>query len=137
MHRDADYKGSRGLKAVHLYDTKTLKRLLQIQTSMNDNENFPRNYDLCISVLSASFDVLGLMGGLDNKMQREHPEIFGHDGQPIWPRTIVVYAQWVPFSPSDKPDESWFDQLKADCWFTGGVRERPMSQLVSPPLFHA
>lgn len=131
MHRDSNYQGSRGLKALHLYDTDTLRRLLQIQTSMNDNENFPRNYDLCISVLSASFDILGLMGGLDNKMQREHPEIFGHDEMPVWPRMIVVYAQWVPFSPSDKPDESWFDQLKNDCWFTGGVREKPMSQLVS------
>lgn len=131
VHRDANYLGSRGLKALHLYDTDTLKRLLQIQTSMNDDENFPRNYDLCISVLSGSFDILGLMGGLDNKMQREHPEIFGHDEQPVWPRMIVVYAQWVPFGPSDKPDQSWFDQLKANCWFTGGVRERPMSQLVS------
>lgn len=135
VHRDANYIGSRGLKAVHLYNTNTLKRLLQVQASMNDNENFPRNYDLCISVLSGSFDILGLMGGLDNKMQREHPEIFGHDEQPAWPRAIVVYAQWVPFSPSDKPDQSWFDQLRQNCWFTGGVREKPMSQLVSLTFF--
>ncbi|CAN8102517.1 unnamed protein product [Discula destructiva] len=135
VHRDADYKGARGLKALHLYDTSTLKRLLQIQTSMNDNENFPRNYDLCISVLSASFDILGLMGGLDNKVQEEHPEIFGHDENPVWPRMIVVYAQWVPFGPSEKPDQSWFDQLKAGCWFTGGVQEKPMSELAGEWLF--
>lgn len=135
VHRDANYTGSRGMKALHLYDTKTLKRLLQIQTSMNDNENFPRNYDLCISVLSASADILGLMGGLDNKMRKEHPEIFGKDDNPAWPRMIIVYAQWVPFSPDDKPDESWFDQLKAGCWFTGGVETKPMSKLTSEWLF--
>lgn len=130
MHRDSNYIGSRGLKALHLYKPSTLKRILQLQTAMNDDENFPRNYDLCISVLSASFDILGLMGGLDNKMQAEHPEIFGKDDNPVWPRMIVVYAQWVPFGPDDKPDESWFDDLKAGCWFSGGVREKPMSQLV-------
>lgn len=100
---------------------------------MNDDENFPRNYDLCISVLSASFDILGLMGGLDNKIQAEHPEIYGHDEMPVWPRMIVIYAQWVPFGPDDKPDESWFDDLRKGCWFTDGVKEKPMSELVSSP----
>lgn len=117
---------------MHLYDKKALKRLLQIQTAMNDNENFPRNYDLCISVLSASFDILGLMGGLDNRMERELPEIFARDDNPVWPRMIVVYAQWVPFGPSDKPQDSWFEQFEEGALFSGGVREKPMSTLVSP-----
>jgi len=135
VHRDADYEGSMGLSALHLYDTDKLRRLLQVLASMNDNENFPRNYDLCISVLSASFDIFGLMGGMDDEMREEHPEIFGDDDLPAWPRMIVVYAQWVPFSPDDKPDMAWFDQLGADGWFQKGAVKKPMSQLTAQWIF--
>jgi hypothetical protein len=135
VHRDADYVGSRGLKALHLYDTKKLRQLLQVLAEMNDDEDFPRNYDLCISVLSSSFDILGLMGGLDNKMEEEHPEIFGEDGNPVWPRMIVVYAQFVPFSKDDKPDMNFFERLRTGCWFQTGVREKPMSELTADWIF--
>lgn len=135
VHRDADYVGSMGLKALHLYDTKKLKHILQILAEMNDNEEIPRNYDLCVSVLSSSFDILGLMGGLDNKMEEEHPEIFGEDGNPVWPRMIVVYAQFVPFSKDDKPDMKFFERLRTGCWFQTGVKTKPMSELTADWIF--
>ncbi|KAJ7217490.1 hypothetical protein B0H12DRAFT_1272665 [Mycena haematopus] len=117
VHRDSDYVGSMGLRAVHLYDTKTLKRLLTQLAEMNDDPDFPRNYDLCIS------------------MREEHPEIFGEDGVPLWPRSIIVYAQWVPFSKDDKPDMAWFERLRGDAWFEGGVQAKPMSELTAEWLF--
>ncbi|KAJ7738828.1 hypothetical protein DFH07DRAFT_840715 [Mycena maculata] len=135
VQRDADYRGSLGLRAVHLYDTAKLRKLLGHLAEMSDDENFPRNYDLCISVLSASFDVLGLMGGLDDRMREEHPEIFGHDGAPLWPRMIVVYAQYVPFGPDDKPDMEFFEQLKTGHFFQSGVEEKPMSELTAQWIF--
>ncbi|KAJ0116619.1 fad binding domain-containing protein [Diaporthe amygdali] len=135
VHRDADYKGSMGVRVLHLYDEDKLKSLLQVLAEMNDDEEFPRNYDLCISVLSASFDILGLMGGLDNKMEEEHPEIFGEDGNPAWPRMIVVYAQYVPFSKDDKPDMTFFDRVRTGCWFQSGVKEKPMSELTAQWIF--
>lgn len=135
VHRDRDYAGSRGLKVVHLYSTERLKQVLNIIAEMNDDPDFPRNYDLCVSVLSASFDILGLMGGLDDKMREEHPEIYGENNLPFWPRAIVIYAQWVPFGQDDTPDMSWFDKLHTDSWFTIGVEEKPMSQLTSGWLF--
>ncbi|KAF9521885.1 hypothetical protein CPB83DRAFT_865169 [Crepidotus variabilis] len=135
VHRDSDYVGSLGLRALHLYNPQKLRELLGYLAEMNDNPDFPRNYDLCISILSASFDILGLMGGLDNKMEIEHPEIFGNDGNPAWPRMIVVYAQWVPFSKTDKPDMAWFNRLRNDNWFEGGVEKKPMSELTAKWIF--
>jgi hypothetical protein len=135
VHRDSDYAGSMGMRILHLYSTTQLKKLLHQLAEMNDNPNFPRNYDLCISVLSASFDVLGLMGGLDDKMKEQHPEIFGKDGSPVWPRMIIIYAQWVPFSKNDKPDMSWFNRLRGDAWFEGGVEIKPMSELTAMWIF--
>ncbi|KAJ6486870.1 hypothetical protein C8R45DRAFT_828360 [Mycena sanguinolenta] len=135
VHRDQDYVGSMGLRVMHLYSEKTLKGILQQLAEMSDNPDFPRNYDLCVSVLGASFDVLGLMGGLDDKMKEEHPEVFGKDGVPLWPRSIIVYAQWVPFSKNDRPDMSWFERLRGDAWFEGGVQTKPMSELTAEWLF--
>ena len=83
VHRDSDYQGSRGLKALYWYDPTTLKRLLDILVKMSDDEIFPRNYDLCISVLSSSFKLLDLWPELDGKMREEHPEIYGKDGIPL------------------------------------------------------
>ncbi|KAJ7207933.1 hypothetical protein GGX14DRAFT_634461 [Mycena pura] len=135
VHRDADHRGSIGLHAVHLYDKDKLRKLMRHLAEMSDDENFPRNYDLCISVLSASFDILGLLGGVDEKMKEEHPEIFGHDGNPVWPRMIVVYAQYVPFGPHDKPDMQFFEQLKTGHFFQSQVEDKPMSELTAGWIF--
>ncbi|KAJ7742229.1 hypothetical protein B0H16DRAFT_1890286 [Mycena metata] len=135
VHRDADHQGALGLRAVHLYDKEKLRKLLGHLAAMSDDGNFPRNYDLCISVLSAEFDVLGLLGGLDAKMREEHPEIFGTDGNPVWPRMIVVYAQWVPFGPDDKPNMQFFEQLRTGHWFQSEVEKKPMSELTAGWIF--
>lgn len=135
VHRDSDYQGSRGLKALFWYKPSTLKRLLDILVEMSDNPDFPRNYDLCVSVLSSSFPLLDLWPGIDATMERDHPEIYGKDGLPFWPRTIIVYAQWVPFSSSDVCDMSWFDRLSNHCIFSPGVEEKPMSELTGEWIF--
>ncbi|RWA07067.1 hypothetical protein EKO27_g8033 [Xylaria grammica] len=138
VHQDEDYNGSRGMKALYFYDTKTLKRLLDILVEMSDNENFPRNYDLCISVLSSAFPLLDLWPGLDEAMAREHPELYGDNGVIAWPRTIIVYAQWVPFESGDVCDMSWFDRIKEGSdWILGksDVEVKPMSQLTGDWIF--
>lgn len=135
VHRDADYQGARGLKALYWYDPKTVKRLLDILVEMSDDENFPRNYDLCISVLSSSFKLLDLWPDLDGKMKRDHPELYGEDGLPFWPRTIIVYAQWVPFTKDDVCDMGWFERIKKGSISIHGVQEAPMSQLTGEWIF--
>ena len=135
VHRDSDYQGSRGLKALYWYEPATVKRLVDILVEMSEDENFPRNYDFCISVLSSSFKLLDLWPDLDEKMKEEHPEIYGDDGIPFWPRTIIVYAQWVPFSKSDVCDMSWFDRIKKGGLSVHGVQQKPMSELTGEWIF--
>lgn len=138
MHQDQDYEGSRGMKALYFYDPETLKRLVDILVSMSDDEDFPRNYDLCISVLSSAFPLLDLWPGLDEVMARTHPELYGSNGLIAWPRTIVVYAQWVPFAPGDRCDMAWFDRIRqgADALLgKSDVEVKPMSQLTGDWIF--
>ncbi|KAI4144553.1 MAG: hypothetical protein LQ340_006609 [Diploschistes diacapsis] len=135
VYRDSDYQGSRGLKALFWYNTKTLKSLLDILVEMSDNEEFPRNYDYCVSVLSSTFHLPSLFPDLDNRMKESHPEIFGKDGIPFWPRTIIVYAQWVPFHKNDVPDQAWFDRISKNAIFHEGVKEKPMSELTAQWIF--
>ncbi|KAG9244444.1 hypothetical protein BJ878DRAFT_69493 [Calycina marina] len=137
VHRDKDYSGSRGIKALYWYDPNTLERLLTILAAMSDDVDFPRNYDLCLSVLSSSNDLLDWCPEVDLKMQREHPELYGKDGIPFWPRVIIVFAQWVPFEKRDVPDMKWFEKIKEGCLFplTTRVEEMPMSQLTKKWIF--
>ncbi|KAI2623678.1 hypothetical protein GGS21DRAFT_533696 [Xylaria nigripes] len=137
-HQDEDYNGSRGLKALYFYDTETLKRLVNILVEMADNDDFPGNYDFCISVLSSSFPLLDLWPGLDETMARQHPELYGENGLIAWPRTIIVYAQWVPLKSGDTCDMSWFDRIKEGSdWILGEneVEEKPLSQLTGDWIF--
>ena len=108
VHNDADHEGALGLKAIWLYNKQSLKRLLDLLVKMSDDENFPRNYDFCVSVLSSTFKTTSLIPDIDNVFRLKHPEIYGTDHIPLWPRIIIVYAQWVPFSKTDKPDMDWF-----------------------------
>ncbi len=135
VHRDSDHQGSRGLKALYWYDPTTLKRLVDVLTEMSEDANFPRNYDLCVSVLSSSFSLLDLWPELDGKMKTEHPEIYGKDDMPFWPRTIVVYAQWVPFDKNDVCDMSWFDRVGKGSISIHGVQQKPMSEMTGDWLF--
>ncbi|KAJ7626110.1 hypothetical protein FB45DRAFT_836351 [Roridomyces roridus] len=133
VYRDADYNGSIGIRAVHRYDAEKLRTLLGYLAEMSDDENFPRNYDLCIGVLSSPG---GIDDGLDVYMREEHPEIFGEDGFPAWPRSmIMIYAQYVPFSPEDKPDMDFFERLRTGCFMSTPLEETPMSELTTQWIF--
>ncbi|KAF7513594.1 hypothetical protein GJ744_008888 [Endocarpon pusillum] len=102
---------------------------------MSDNEDFPRNYDYCVSVLSSSNKLLDLFPEIDGKMREEHPELYDDDNLPFWPRMIVVYAQWVPFSITDVPDMSWFDRIRKDSLFHLTSRVKSMSELTGDWIF--
>ncbi|RFU78010.1 hypothetical protein TARUN_4245 [Trichoderma arundinaceum] len=131
VHRDADYQGSRGLKSLHVYTPEALRKILQILAEMNDDEDFPRNYDLCVSVISEDYPLDGLFD-LDH-VSRHRSGLSRLDGSSLI-SLIVIYAQWVPFSSSDKPDEAWFDKLKAGAVFNDdGVK--PMSDLTAEWIF--
>ena len=135
VHQDKDHIGSRGVKSIYWYDTKTLKRLLDVIVEMAENPDFPPNYDYCVSVLSSSFKLLDWFPEIDGKMRDEHPELFGDDDMPFWPRMIIVYAQWVPLKPGDSPDMKWFDRIRQGSLFNLPVKVKPMSELAGDWLF--
>ncbi|KAH6901126.1 hypothetical protein BKA70DRAFT_1406155 [Coprinopsis sp. MPI-PUGE-AT-0042] len=146
VHRDKDYMGSMGLRAVHFYSKAKITELVGYLAEMNDNPDFPRNYDLCISVLSGGAQIHSYMKGLEAELEKmlEHPppeaEVPPETDMPSTPgsstpfRMIVVYAQWVPFSKDDKPDMGWFKQFSNP--FFHAV-EKPMSKLTAEWIFHS
>lgn len=136
VHRDRDHIGSQGLKALYLYNPATLKRLVDILVKMSDDPDFPPNYDLCVSVLSSSFKLFDLWPELDGQMREDHPEVYGENGMIGWPRTIIVYAQWVPLKPGDQMTykRDFFSQFDQDKIF-GWVEKKAMSKLTGDWIF--
>jgi hypothetical protein len=141
VHRDTNHnfksvggQGPRGLRAVWLYNLETLKALLNKVAEMADDPDFPRNYDLCVSVLSTDFSLSDLIPEMDGVMKRDHPEIYGLDGMPHWPATLILYAQWVPLSKDDKYDPKWFDALNkaGKLQLLSQTFDEPMSKMTGP-----
>ncbi|KAH6911197.1 hypothetical protein BKA70DRAFT_1385033 [Coprinopsis sp. MPI-PUGE-AT-0042] len=136
VHRDQDYAGSTGMRAAHFYSEETLTQLVGYLAEMNDDPDYPRNYDLCISVLSHSIDIGCYFGGWKNELR----EVF-HDRFPDknpedkrdWPAMIVVYAQWVPFSKDDTVAPGWFEKFNSG--FYHKLETVPMSQLTANWIF--
>lgn len=135
VHRDTSYNfksvgglGPRGLRAVWWYSQETVKALLAKVAEMADNPDWPRNYELCVSVLSSDFPLLHLIPEMDGVMKRDHPEIYGLDGMPHWPSTVILYAQWVPLTKDDRYDPKWFDALN------NSGKWRLLSQTFDQPL---
>jgi len=141
VHRDKDFVGSRALKALYLYSPETLQRLLTILAKMSDDPDFPRNYDLTVNVRSSTFHLPSLFGLFANAgeiLEEKYPEIFGKDTIEASPRIIIVYAQWVPFSLNDKPDDSWFKAIDKGSFFNlvDFNRPTPMSELTAEWIFN-
>ncbi|KAH6901128.1 hypothetical protein BKA70DRAFT_1115034 [Coprinopsis sp. MPI-PUGE-AT-0042] len=137
VHRDQDYVGSTGLRALHFYSEEKLTELVGYLAEMNDDPDKPRNYDLCISVLSPSFHITSWMGGLEKEVEDAYHEKFPETERGaihIWPRMIIVYAQWVPFSKDDKVDKAWFEKFYS--LFFHKIITEPMSKLTAKWIFH-
>lgn len=133
VERDSNYQGARGLKSIHLYKPETLKGLLGMLVEMSDCQDFQRNYDLCISVVSEANKLTDLVPEAGDLMRKHHPEMFKDtpDGPQEWPAMIVVFSQWVPFSPHDAWDEAkpWFDRILKFSGMADPVVQKSMSKL--------
>ena len=120
VHRDADHDfletGPRphGFKGIWLYSKMVVKLLLNEVAAMADDPEFPRNFDLCVSVLSSSFPMFKLMPELKENLAeilQRIAEAVGVNGDTKWPASVVLYAQWVPMNAEDKYTD------KVDAWF--------------------
>lgn len=64
---------------------------------MQCDTEMPRNFDLCVSVVTNTALSLPYMfgKGIDEEISKSHPEFWGPDDQKVFPPAIVVYAQYV------------------------------------------
>lgn len=134
VHLDRDYAGSYGFKSLYWYTPETLNRLTDIAVEMAEDEDLPRNYDYIINITSSSNELHQFHPVIEEQSRREHPELWGENDS-RGPRMITVYAQWVPFSPDDKPDLAWFERIAQDNVYNLSAVQKPMSELCQDWLF--
>jgi len=115
---DKNYPNSRGMKLFSLYTLEKAQKCLQIMAEMSDNDNFPRDFDYCLTVMSdemecwyfknafaQKFDSNTAATNVDQDMFFNHPEQYGDgvqtviDGVKTKPPTptgvIILYVQWA------------------------------------------
>ncbi|KAL8942233.1 MAG: hypothetical protein Q9211_001477 [Gyalolechia sp. 1 TL-2023] len=136
-----------GFKGVWLYNKTIVKLLLHEVAAMADDPECPRNFDLCVSVLSSSFRIFKLIPELENDAPgifQRIAEALGENGEAKWPASVVLYAQWVPMNAEDKYTDkvdAWFQKfrnldsfLKYWCIHAASIEE-PMSKMSGEWLF--
>jgi hypothetical protein len=118
------FKGPHGIKGLWLYSPKVLTKLLTDVAQMADDPTVPRNFDLCVSVLSTDFPIATLFPELNDdrawksvqtKIKNYFEDKFLDFLEGAFPAVIVLYAQWVPLSPDDKYDalvDRWFQRFR-------------------------
>jgi hypothetical protein len=109
----------RGIKGIWLYSEYISKKLIQKVAEMAANPDTPRNFDLCVSVLSSNFPLDKLLSEKPEQAIADIigkiPNFLGMDKKQIWPPTVILYAQWVPMNKDDKYDskvDAWFQQFR-------------------------
>jgi hypothetical protein len=146
-HRDKDHDESRGFRQAYIYHKDTLRKLLDIVVEIADAEEFARDFDYCVTVLSGSEDVINFLPGVDEEMRHSHKEDYGEQNDlPGWPPMILVYAQWANTGGKaqkyDSTVEAWFNKIKKAGGFfkypfTGfdNTHKKPMSELTGQWVF--
>ena len=119
-----DYGGPRGIKGLWIYSPKVLTRLLEAVASMAADPDFPRGFDICVSVLSTDFPITQLFPELSNadlwdrvqeKIKKFLADEFFNWLEGSFPASIILYAQWCPTSKDDKYNkdmDAWFQQFR-------------------------
>lgn len=127
VYRDETYQGSTGMKCVYPYSREKFRDILDIVVKMSDDvdpegnpSELPRNYDVCVSVLSSGNQFSALFPGRGKLLR----DVYNGDGTlpnidpnvPEYPRVIIVWAQWVKLNHTDTFDRTtWFDKLSLGC----------------------
>lgn len=119
-----DYGGPRGIKGLWVYSPDVLSKLLTSVAEMAGDPEFPRGFDICVSVLSTDFPITSLFPKLRNadvweKIQEKiknfvREELFKWL-QGSFPASIILYAQWCPTSKDDKYDanvDKWLEKFR-------------------------
>jgi len=127
IYRDEDYTGSTGMKCAFHYDKGKLEKILDLVVKMSDDvdpngkpDPLPRNYDVCVSVVSSGNSFSALFPGRAKTLRDIYNRTDGlpniDENLPQYPRLIIVWAQWVKLDKNDVFDRTlWFDKLSQGC----------------------
>ncbi|KAJ7607140.1 hypothetical protein FB45DRAFT_764453 [Roridomyces roridus] len=126
VQRDVDHEGSVGMRAVHLYSKEKLATILGYLANTSDDVDFPRNYDLCVSVMSENCEFSKAVPGLEHKVRRDLDLLKSDPMPPV----IFVFAQFVSFGDGVAHDPEWFERFEKGSIITTGVETKPVSELM-------
>lgn len=102
---------------------------------MADTPEFPRNFDLCVSVVSRSYKLFSLEPDLKDHLDELYPESPNdpsNDPDILHPAVVVLYAQWVPMSKDDlytSEVAAWFQKFQDLAKFA--IIAKPLTMLMS------
>ncbi|KAG0354701.1 hypothetical protein BG005_006288 [Podila minutissima] len=125
VHKDGDHPLSRGFRGEIPYSRVLLKQLLDIMLEMGDTDDFPADYDFCLTMTS------------------EHPPQYSDRPSKA---KIIIFAQWANLGGLDQVyDPSYFQKIIQAVGGRGHMnpykgilmedKEAPMSELCSHWLF--
>ncbi|CAO3569274.1 unnamed protein product [Mortierella alpina] len=93
VHKDEDHPLSRGFRGQVPYNRHVLKNLLDLVLTMGDAEDFPADYDMCITMLS------------------ERPAQYADSPEDA---KIIIFAQWANLEGAGQVyDPAFFNKLMA------------------------
>lgn len=110
---DSDYPNSRGFRGIYPYSRHNLKAFLDIMVEMAQDDDFPADYDYCVTVLSES-----RLSVLDSVLdfEKTYDMKYRPHGEPFifWAPVIAVFAQWANLEgDKQKYDPTFFDKIKS------------------------
>ncbi|KAF9965076.1 hypothetical protein BGZ70_005456 [Mortierella alpina] len=125
VHRDEDHPLSRGFRGQVPYKREMLKQLLDLVVEMGDDEDFPADYDVCITMLS------------------ERPAQYADTPEEA---KIIIFAQWANLEGAGQVyDPTFFNKLMTILGGPGSMNphgralledeEMPMSTLCNQWVF--
>eukprot|EP00611_Tribonema_gayanum_P029130 TRINITY_DN769_c0_g1_i1.p1 TRINITY_DN769_c0_g1~~TRINITY_DN769_c0_g1_i1.p1 ORF type:complete len:478 (-),score=175.71 TRINITY_DN769_c0_g1_i1:712-1977(-) len=113
---DEDHPNAHGMKFYALYKKEKAQKLLQIMAEMAADDEFPGDYDYCVTVVSAGQSILPAYDfrDIDAYMRTRHPGTYGDNDKMGWPAAIVVYVQWANLGGAGQTfDDAWFNKIKS------------------------
>jgi hypothetical protein len=111
VQEDKLHENSKGLWVAFSYKQETLNKILDILVEKSQDNNFDRNYDLGVNIVSREFDLLSIFPGGRDELKGKLPE--GESITKTKLPLIIVFAQWVNFGGKQVFDPTLFDRIKA------------------------
>lgn len=116
VQEDVKHQNSKGLWIAFEYNEKTMKYLLDLLAEKAKDDEFPRNYDFGVNIVSRKSNLLDLFPGSEAELRKILPKPWAEkvvDLAKLKIALIIVYAQWVNFGGEEKFSEKvLFERIK-------------------------